>query len=753
MEQNHIIPFTINTEYCHNGIPLSNGIFGALVWFQRGSVFVTVNRADLWDRRGGTEWTDDCTFARLRSLLVEGDFEAVRGLFKPGMVNGKSKRPTRLPLGRFEIALSDGYAPRAAQLDVSKGEVRVVLAHPEASDREMRLAVLIDDHALVIDCPVVQSVTPVPAYEFPAVREYFQDFSIPVPRTLVSEGTGSARGWVQDLPEDPGAAVLLGRYGSVSVAVCELDDSEDSAEKLCAETLSRLAAIADSVGYAALTEPTHRRFAELYRSGATVRLGDERLERMYYLGIYKMLGNSMPGRIAPTLQGPWVEEHRMPPWSGDYHFNINVQECLWPAYASGHHGALLPLFSMLESFKPVLRERARTFAGVDDGLQMSHACDDRGTTIGGFWTGAIDHANTSWVAQMMWLYYRYTGDIAFLEDTALPFLVGAFRVFRAFMEETEHGPRLPVTVSPEYGGSGDDAWGANSSFFLTNLHFVCEKLLECATLLPQADVFADDSFTREVRHIQEAFPLFTTGEGAFGREIYLWENQPLEHSHRHHSHLAALYPFDMVDPAAEDCAELLSNSYRTWAHLGMGEWTGWAMPWAAILHARMGNPEMAIICLRILSEVFTMPGYGTRHNAIRPGFSMFFGGDVMQVEAGIAFSAAVLELFVQNVRGRVRLFVGVPDSMTDCGFEGIVSEGGFEFSGSKQDGAVQPVTIVSTRGGSLTIENPWAGEESGAAVAVHRRDGSEDELVFEHSGDRISFETEVGARYVLRKLI
>lgn len=751
----HLIPWTIDTDYCHHGMPLSNGVFGALVWFAGSEIMITINRADYWDRRGGTEWTEDCTFTRLRELLAKRDFESVRKLFRPALVNGKEKRPTRMPLGRLELTLEAGYRPVSASLDTAAGEVRVELRNDDGAEADLAASVLIEEPAVAVRCPVIAEYRPVPAYEFPQVREYFDAFGIPVPeeRTVsdqtAGKGQGENRGWLQQLPADADAAVLASTTGFGLIAACELATEDPAADALCAATIARIRS--GHRDYDAVTGLTRERWARLAEESAEIELGDTVLERMYRLGIFKMLGNSMPGRLAPTLQGPWVEEHRMPPWSGDYHFNINVQECLWPAYASGHHGSLLPLFTMLRDWEPVLRSRARSFAGVEDGLQLSHACDDRGTTIGGFWTGAVDHANTSWVAQMMWLYFAYTGDRAFLEDTAVPFLVGAFRVFQAFMDR-ETGS-LPVTVSPEYGGAGDDAWGANSSFFLANVRFLCEKIVESAAILPDHELFTDGRLVSDAERIRVALPLFTTGphggpqmDGASSteREIYLWEGQPLAQSHRHHSHLAAVYPFDLVDPEDEETAEILSASYRTWARQGMGQWTGWSMPWASIIHGRLGNPEMAVLCLRILAEVFTMPGYATRHNAMHPGFTVFTGGDIMQVEAAIAFSAAVLELFVQNIRGTVRLFAGVPPSMPDCTFDSVWTEGGFCVSGVRTGGEIRSIDIVSTRGGTLRLENPTA------ATRVYHESLDSEALIGEYADRRFAIETQPGHRYLLR---
>jgi hypothetical protein len=398
-----------------------------------------------------------------------------------------------------------------------------------------------------------------------------------------------------------------------------------------------------------------------------------------------------------------------------------VQECVWAAYSAGHLEALEPIFSLVSSWKPVLRERARIFVGVEDGLQLNHAVDDRGMSMGGFWTGAVDPANTSWVAQLMWLFYRHSGDTDFLADEALPFLLGAFRVFRGMMEDDGKVYRIPLSISPEYGAEGDDAWGADSSFFLANVHFLCETLERCRAILPNHPQLQDDSLFAEVSDVKARLPRYTADQvpgdaHISGPEIFLWEGQPLAHSHRHHSHLAGIHPFDVIDPADPEEAEIVHQSYRRWARMGMGEWSGWSMPWASILHARLGSPETAVLSLKIFREIFTMPGYATRHNSNGEGFTVLSGGDIMQLEAATAYAAAILELYVHTVRGRLRLFAGIPPSMPDVAFRGIHTEGGFVVSGRRrrrgtgngsQEGPAEWVRIRSLRGEELRVELPW----------------------------------------------
>ena len=194
------------------------------------------------------------------------------------------------------------------------------------------------------------------------------------------------------------------------------------------------------------------------------------------------------------LQGPWIEDNSFPPWSGDYHFNINVQMCYWPAYRANRPDNLKPVFKMLTDWLPELRRNAKFFVGIDDGIMLPHAVDDRGTCMGGFWTGAIDHGCAAWMMQMMYDYCDYFNDEEYLRNTVFDFMKGVMRVFQEMMIRKEDGTlAMPLTVSPEYRGSALNAWGANSSFQLAAIHRLAENLISAAEKLgEESDPFWND---------------------------------------------------------------------------------------------------------------------------------------------------------------------------------------------------------------------------------------------------------------------
>src|SRR5207249_1460289 len=129
------------------------------------------------------------------------------------------------------------------------------------------------------------------------------------------------------------------------------------------------------------------------------------------------------------------------------------------------------------------------------------------------------------------------------------------------------------------------------------------------------------------------------------RRIGVWQGQDLDESHRHHAHLAAIYPFCTIDPADPTHAQLVRNTIDHWVRRGAGAWTGWCIPWAAILCARCNLPDAAVLWLHWWKELFTNEGHGTLHDAAYPGFTVFSptnplwaasagpSREVMQIEA------------------------------------------------------------------------------------------------------------------------
>ncbi|NLG26903.1 MAG: hypothetical protein GX557_03280 [Chloroflexi bacterium] len=730
-------------ESTHDGIPLGNGLFGALLWGADQHLRMTINRADYWDHRGGIRFGPEATYANLRRWLCEGDFANLKRVFEgQGTARpGDPPRPTRLPMGRVDLALEPRVRLARGTLHLGAGEA--CIAAEGAAPGGLR-AVMPRGRALLAVRVEGLAARSVSAASVPAdgedVRRYWQQYGVPTPQVHdgVSEG-----GWTQAWPSDPVLGVAWALVSEEGARVCYVAALYGATpEEALARARAELA-WGRGQGYAALAAAEAAWWRAYWAQTARVTLPDRPLQELYELALFKLAGLSWPGTPAATLQGPWVEEYRMPPWCGDYHFNINAQECYWPAFSGNQLGRLEPLFALLKRWEPVLRENARLFLGIDDGLMLNHAVDDRATVIGGYWAGTVDHGSTAWVGQLMWQYYLHTLDRAFLAETAYPFMRGALRAYEAMLERAPDGSyHLPVSVSPEYGGAG---WGRDASFQLAIVHFLCRALIKAAGILglrePRLEIW---------REIDAHTPLgCIAGEGD-KRELQIWEGQPLAESHRHHSHLAGLYPFDVLDPwHSSDDRTLLANSMTTWTRQGKGMWTGWCMPWAAILEARMHNGDHAGLLLDEYRRVFTTPGRASLHDGSFQGYTIFARRpDIMQIEAGMGAAAAVLEMLAHTAAGILYVFPALPRDWDDVAFEGLRTEGAFLVSAERRAGRTQWVRVRSTADSRLRLAWPFAGEDvvvrssregetrvytAGSAETIERDTVAGEELTFSRS--------------------
>jgi hypothetical protein len=659
---------------------------------------------------------DRATFAQVRTLLEADDRAGLDKLFGRDQPKVSPDRPNQYGGGRLELTFPADVRPVRATLDLQSARVTVELRRGQAT-HHLTIGQHPTDEVTWIDCDAPQllaqtTVTLTPAFE--TVRESLAERGVPAPDVWTNPTGG---GFLQRLPQDDPLAIAWRRLGTQVLLASALGpDARAVAERRAGD------ARVDHV----------RRDADAWWAGywkavPQIRLPDAELQRFVDLGLYKQAGLNPPHAIAATLQGCWMEDYQIPPWSNDYHFNINVQlvysACL-PTNRPEHMG---PLWSMVKAWFPKLRETGERFFGRPGAMMLPHAVDDRCNVVGTFWAGTIDHACTAWVAQMAWLHYRHTMDEAVLRDIAWPLLIGAFEGFWAMIEHKDDGTlSLPVSVSPEYHRDDSMAgqWGRDASFQLAAAHMTARLLQRAARALGRD---ADPNW----QALLDGLPPYAAvdqPQRANQRRISLWDGHDLTKSHRHHSHLASIWPFRTVDPFDPQHNRTVANAIGHWGWLGAGEWTGWCVPWASMIYARLGLANAALLWLKWWSFAFANEGYGTLHNAHFTGASVFSDGalgrpdfrpdtsqlwEVMQIDAAMAVVTAVCELLVQcrwaTTTGGADepvlhvLPAGLPKGWRELEFDGVLVEGAFLVGATVRDAAIQQVRITSLKGQPLAL--------------------------------------------------
>lgn len=644
--------------HVHCGTTLGNGVTGLSVWGAEDSLHITIGNSALWDHRGGAAWRPEQSYARLRELLESGDREALFTEFQPGGLT-----PSILPVGRLTLRLGAGAALTRCVLHLEDGLVEAVYRRGHRT-RTIRIRLSQSDKGLFqVKLPEAMDAELIPAFRLSPV---LAERGFEPPRE-------DASGFTQARPADPPFRVDFRRENHTLVL--------------------RFGETRHASSWEELTTENREYWRGFHQSAPTVELPDAEMQKLFDYHLFRFQCITAADGVPAGLQGPWIEDDRLPPWSSDYHFNINVQMCYAPAFQTGQWKNLLPLFNMLESWRDTMRHNAKCFVGIDDGFTMPHAVDDRCVAMGDFWAGMVDHGCSLWMAHLVWEHARYSGDLEFLRRFGFEYMNGVMRVAETMLEERGGELSLPCAVSPEYRGNAVNAWGKNPSFQLAAIHRLALDLDAAAGLLGKTPSPA-------WRRIREQLPLAALCEN----ELAIWEETMLEESHRHHSHLAGICPFDLLSPEDSAWQDILRRSETRWIAQGMGRWAGWSMPWAAMLHNRFGNAEMAVFVLDLWRKAYVNSGGGTLHDTAFPGLSVGLVGDntIMQMDAGMGALAAILDLFVYESRGELFALHGIPDSWRAFTCRDIRCPDGFLFSAERREGITR-IEIAATRPAMLKL--------------------------------------------------
>jgi hypothetical protein len=705
---------------------VGNGTQGLLIW-GIDRLHLTIARTGFWDHRGGNPFSERIDYTRLLQMLQSGQEQQVRDLFRSTAQPGQPSRPQQLPGARLGVSFPRDLRPREATLRAD-GSLEIQVASAAGESHRLRLVQSIDSEVTFIDLPAELrgsvTVELVPAWRWVGEACASVGISPPAVRSLGASGSAMPGAiMTQRLPDDPALAVGWCDRGERLAIATALGSDKD------ADPAEPAIALLTKADPARVQEAAGQWWRDYWAAVPTLDLPDPDLMRLYTYGLYKFAGLTSPTGVPATLQGPWMEEYQLAPWSNDYHFNINLQMCYWPALSCNRLAHLAPLWAMIRGWFPTLATVGERFFGRDGAMMLPHATDDRCQAIGSFWQGTIDHASTAWMAHFAWLHYRHEPDAAFLRELVWPLLVGAFEGFWAMLEPVtataDGAPRLslPLSVSPEFGEGAIGTWGRDASFQLAAVH-------RLALLLPRAAAALGEPVDPRWEQVRRELPHYSTAVVPLGvwddpkaptrHRIALWDGQDLTHSHRHHSHLAGIYPFATVDHADPAHRPVIEHSLRYWTAMGAGQWSAWSLPWVASICARADRADAAVAWLHWLIDNCENEGHNISVNGLVGAMGEWCGSDdarrkaheprpfeIMQLDANMGLITAVNDLLVHTADSdgaeEIRVLPRVPWRWKRLSFDGIRTEGGFLIGATVDGGQVQEVRVHSLAGQPLRL--------------------------------------------------
>jgi alpha-L-fucosidase 2 len=500
------------------------------------------------------------------------------------------------------------------------------------------------------------------------------------------------------------AANRIGRATEYALTIASAAESADPlalAKKRVAEALH--------AGYEALFAD-HCRWWRDYWATSSIQAPDVEIQRHYDLTQYFFGSSSRKNAPPIPLQGVWTaDEGALPPWKGDYHNDLNTQLTYWAYPAAGHFTEGESFLDFLWNLLPEHRRFAQTFYEVP-GAVLPGVMGLDGKPIGGWPQYSLSPTNGAWAAQAFYWHWRYTLDEKFLVERAIPYCSALAEALTVLLKKNPHGKlKLALSSSPEIHNNKPTAWlTPNSNYDLAILRWFFDALAQ------MTEVAGDHAAANRARGVLADLDDLTvedeqTPAPRVKDALCLSPNEPFRESHRHHSHLLAIYPLGLIHVEGSEWERrVIESSLRQIDALGFGAWVGYSFTWMACINARCGRAEKAWEYLQLYLQAF-VSNNGFHLNGdfkkilpeVRHKYRPF------TLEGNFAAAQAVHEMLLQSWGGTVRVFPAVPQVLSDVSFENLRAEGAFRVSARSSGGRTQSVRVVSEKGGRLRLRNTF----------------------------------------------
>ncbi|MBN2652120.1 MAG: glycoside hydrolase N-terminal domain-containing protein [Spirochaetales bacterium] len=702
-KENYLLSISAPIKSWDEAIPLGNGMTGALVWGGRGKLILSLDRGDLWDNRKVPEFSGpEYSVEMIKQSLADKNYNKIQEILDHPYSN--HAYPTKLPGARLEVSLKDTRLAHFL-LDKRDGSAQVITREGKPikviTCQELPAYIVKLDNETNI--AKVNLFIPGQKRAGKASQAYatFDQLNYETASTF-SEGKDS---WFVQKTLDKISY-------SVRYRVFETDSQRFLAVAITTSALgedpsAEAKRVLDKIEASNISDFEQESITwwSKFNGNSSVSIPNKEIQQHYDLVKYYYGAASRTGAPPMPLQGVWTADtNGLPPWKGDFHFDLNVQMNYWACYQAGLEDSAQSLTDYLWNLRDKHKAFARDFYKLENGLVIPSVMTLDGTEMGGWPQYSFSITNTAWTAYHFYLEWVYNNDSKFLAEKAYPYCKDVGEGIAEFLEEDTNGNLiLPFSSSPEIYDNSPKSWlTPNSNYDLACMQALFKALSEMAT----AQGKANEAEKWQSLHDRLGSPhIDTDGTLMFSSDVPYYE------SHRHLSNVMAIYPFELLDPKGSD-RETIVKSLDLIKEKGSKYWTGYSFSWASCLEAYAGRPEEALNYLEIFVEAFiSKNGFHVNGDQTGKGYSGFTYRP-FTLEGNFAAMQAVHMMLLTTYGETIQIFPAISNSWKDVAFENLRTKGGHIISAEIINGELVKFSLTAGKAGVVKIDkNLFSGKK------------------------------------------
>jgi alpha-L-fucosidase 2 len=686
------------------GIPLGNGMVGALVWQKGNNLRMSLDRADLWDLRPmkGLH-RKELSYKWVEEQVKKKAYGIVQKYFDAPYDNEPA--PSKIPGGSLEFDIQNWGAVSSVNLSLKdalcevkweNGTVLKTFVHATQPVGWFRFENLKNEFVPHLIAPKYQGEVKVsgdPVGGDDLARLGYKQGKVTEQGNTITyeqEGWGGFKYQISLIWRKRDSATVEGVWSVTSQYPKK--KTNPIAGSIVKKTMLR--------GYNTDLS-SHISWWKKFWNQSAIQIPDSVLEKQWYLEQYKFGSAARRGAPPISLQAVWTADNgRLPPWKGDYHHDLNTQLSYWPSYSGNHMEEAMGYIDHLEENKANYKRYTQMYFGTD-GLAVPGVTTLDGTEMGGWIQYSFSPTVSAWLGHHYYLHWRYSMDRKFLKQKAYPWIKDVARHLEQITVKDEKGFRkLPISSSPEINDNDISAWfNQNTNYDLALMIFTFKAATELAEEL---------GLKQEAMHWKQILNEFPDYALTANNEMMFAPTLPYKESHRHFSHLMAIHPLSLIKwEDGEKAQSIIKNTISLLEQIGPDYWCGYSYSWLGNIKARAKDGEGAAKDLEIFAKAFCLKNsFHVNGDQTKSGYSKFQYRP-FTLEGNFAFAAGLQEMLLQSYAGFIEVMPAVPAAWKDISFDKLRAEGAFLVSATKKDGLVDQVKISAEQGGKTKLKMPF----------------------------------------------